>query len=392
MRVDHDLLVVGAGLFGLTIAHRAATELGLRVLLVDRRAHLGGNAFSEFEPETGIEVHRYGSHLFHTSNERVWHYVNQFTDFTDYRHTVWTTHRGRTYSMPVNLGTITSFFGRSLSPEQARRLIAEQAAEINPDQVQNLQDKAISLIGRPLYEALIQGYTAKQWQTDPQLLPADIINRLPVRYTFENRYFNDRYEGLPAQGYAVWLQKMANDELIEVRLNSDFFEFRDELPPHLPVVYTGPLDTFFDHRHGHLSWRTLDFKLEVKAVGDFQGTSVMNYADSDVPHTRIHEFRHLHPERDYPADRTVVMKEFSRFAEPGDEPYYPVNAAADRTKLIKYRQLAQDVTNTIFGGRLGTYQYLDMHMAIASALSVFDNQLIPHFRDGQPLKANCSTL
>ena len=377
---DHDLVVVGAGLFGLTVAERAATELGLRVLVLDRRDHVGGNAWSDREPVTGIEVHRYGAHLFHTSNERVWEYVNRFTSFTGYQHRVFSVFKDRVYPMPINLGTMCEYFGEYLTPDQARARVAEQAAEVPACEAGNLEDKAISLVGRPLYEAFVRGYTAKQWQTDPRELSPDIITRLPVRYTFDNRYFADRYEGLPADGYAAWMTRMAETPGVEVRLGVDFFDVRDSLPAGAPVVYTGPLDRYFDYAEGALSWRTLDFQQEVLPVGDFQGTPVMNYADEDVPYTRIHEFRHFHPERDYPDDRTVVVREYSRFAGEGDEPYYPVNTTTDRERLERYRERARAEKGVLFGGRLGTYQYLDMHMAIASALTMFDNTLTPHFR------------
>jgi UDP-galactopyranose mutase len=384
----YDLIVVGSGFFGLTIAERAATQLDKRVLVLDRRDHIGGNAYSEAEPETGIEVHRYGAHLFHTSNKRVWDYVNQFTDFTDYQHRVFTKHQGQIYSLPFNLGLLCQFFGRAFSPDEAKALVAEQASEIDTAQAQNLEEKAVSLIGRPLYEAFIRGYTAKQWQTDPKELPAANIARLPVRYTFNNRYFNDTYEGLPVDGYTAWLRRMADHPNIEVRLGTDYFEVRDELPGDTPTVYTGPLDRYFDYSAGELGWRTLDFETEVVPTGDFQGTSVMNYADEAVPYTRIHEFRHFHPERDYPTDRTVVVREYSRFAESGDEPYYPINTSDDREKLASYRALAKQEANqrkVLFGGRLGTYKYLDMHMAIGSALSMFDNKIAPYFTEGRSL-------
>lgn len=391
---EFDLLVVGSGFFGLTVAERAATQLGRRVLVVEQRSHLGGNAYSELEPATGIEIHRYGAHLFHTSNARVWDYVRQFTDFTDYQHRVFAMHGGQAYQFPMGLGLVCQFFGRYFSPSEARALIAEQAAEIPSSDVHNLEEKAISLIGRPLYEAFVKGYTAKQWQTDPRDLPASTINRLPVRYTFDNRYFNDTWEGLPVDGYTAWLERMAADDRIEVRLNTDWFDVRDELrrrSPSAPVVYTGPLDRYFDYVEGRLGWRTLDFEMEVLDCGDFQGTPVMNYNDTDVPYTRIHEFRHFHPERDYPDDKTVIVREYSRFAEVGDEPYYPINAESDRAILAAYRSRARAETakaGVLFGGRLGTYQYLDMHMAIASALSMYDNILAPHLRDGAPLAAD----
>jgi UDP-galactopyranose mutase len=294
----------------------------------------------------------------------------------------------------MNLALINQFFGRSHTPGEARALIAEQAGEIDTDDAKNLEEKAISLIGRPLYEAFIKGYTAKQWQTDPRELDAAIITRLPVRYTFNNRYFNDTYEGLPVDGYTAWLERMADHPNIDVRLDVDYFDVRDAIPARTPTVYTGPLDRYFDYTEGELGWRTLDFETEVVPVGDFQGTSVMNYNDVEVPYTRIHEFRHFHPERDYPTDRTVIVREYSRFADTGDETYYPINTGDDREKLTRYRELARKETanaNVLFGGRLGTYKYLDMHMAIGSALTMFDNRIIPYFTAGKPLSGTDST-
>ncbi len=380
-----DLVVVGSGFFGLTVAERAATELGLRVLVLERRAHIGGNAYSEPDQDTGIEVHVYGSHLFHTSNPRVWEYANQFTAFTGYRHHVYSNYGGQVFPMPINLGTINQFFDAAYSPDEARRLVTAQADEVAAGAARNLEEKAVSLIGRPLYEAFIRGYTAKQWQTDPTSLPAEIIARLPVRYTYDNRYFSDTYEGLPVDGYTAWLQRMADHPNIEVRLGSDFFDHKHDIVGQVPVVYTGPVDRYFDYVEGELGWRTLDFEREVVPTGDYQGTSVMNYADESVPYTRIHEFRHLHPERDYPADASVIMREYSRFAATGDEPYYPINTPEDRARLLAYRDLARGETGVVFGGRLGSYRYLDMHMAIGSALSRWANVVRPHFAEGSAL-------
>src|SRR6195952_28282 len=366
-----DLIIVGSGFFGLTIAERVASQLGKRVLVVDRRPHLGGNAYSEAEPQTGIEVHKYGAHLFHTSNKRVWDYVRQFTDFTGYQHRVYAMHNGQAYQFPMGLGLVSQFFGKYFTPEEARKLIAEQASEIATAEASNLEEKAISLIGRPLYEAFVKGYTAKQWQTDPRDLPAANIARLPVRYTFDNRYFNATYEGLPAAGSTARLENMAADERIEVCLDTDWFDVRDQLraeSPSAPVVYTGPLDRYFDYAEGRLGWRTLDFELEVlNDRGDFQGTPVMNYNDLDVPYTRIHEFRHFHPERDYPTDKTVVVREYSRFAESGDEPYYPINTPEDRAKLEIYRELAKKEAaekRVLFGGGRGKYKNPENTQAI----------------------------
>ena len=388
--MNHDIVIVGSGLFGLTIAERCANELGLKVLVIDKHDHIGGNAYSEPDPRTGIEIHKYGAHLFHTSNERVWEYVNRFTSFTPYVHHVYTTHDGVVYPMPINLGTINQFFSAAYSPDEARALVAEQAGELAGKDPENLNDKGISLIGRPLYEAFIKDYTGKQWQTDPKDLPASIISRLPVRYTYDNRYFNDTHEGLPTNGYTAWLEKMVDHPGIEVALGVDFF---DESQPYnktalrgrVPIVYTGPLDRYFDYSAGALSWRTIDLATEYPDTGDFQGTSVMNYPDADREYTRIIEPRHFHPERDYPADKTVIMKEYSRFAEEGDEPYYPIASPSDRSTLAAYREMSAGEKDVLFGGRLGSYQYLDMHMAIGSALSVFDNRIAPHFRDGAAL-------
>ncbi|WP_198284310.1 UDP-galactopyranose mutase [Saccharomonospora xinjiangensis] len=383
-----DLVVVGSGFFGLTVAERAASQLDKRVLVLERRDHIGGNAYSEAEPETGIEVHRYGAHLFHTSNKRVWDYVNQFTDFTGYQHRVFAKYQGQVYTFPMNLHLINQFFGKSHSPDEARELIADQASEIDTKDAKNLEEKAVSLIGRPLYEAFVKGYTAKQWQTDPKELSPSIITRLPVRYNFNNRYFNDTYEGLPVDGYTAWLERMADHPNIEVRTGVDYFEVRDEIPEGTPTVYTGPLDRYFGYSEGRLGWRTLDFEQEVVPTGDYQGTAVMNYNDADVPYTRIHEFRHFHPEREYPTDKTVIVREYSRFAEDDDEPYYPINTPENRDKLERYRELAKKEAaerNVLFGGRLGTYKYLDMHMAIGSALSAFDNKIAPHLTEGAPL-------
>ncbi len=384
----YDLVVVGSGFFGLTVAERCAAELGKKVLVLERRHHIGGNAYSEAEPETGIEIHRYGAHLFHTSNKRVWDYVNRFTEFTGYQHRVFAKVGDQVYAFPMNLALINQFFGRSHSPDEARALIAEQSSEVDTKSAANLEEKAISLVGRPLYEAFVKGYTAKQWQTDPTELDASIITRLPVRYTFDNRYFNDTYEGLPVDGYTAWLERMADHPNIDVRLDTDYFDVRDEIPAGTPVVYTGPLDLYFDHSEGELGWRTLDFEMSVEDTGDYQGTSVVNYNDQDVPFTRILEFRHMHPERDYPKDKTVIVREYSRFAESGDEPYYPINTADDRAKLERYRELARKETanrNVVFGGRLGTYKYLDMHMAIGSALTMFENRLVPFFTENRAL-------
>jgi UDP-galactopyranose mutase len=376
-------VIVGSGFFGLTVAEQIASELDLPVAILEKRDHIGGNAYSSIDPETGIEIHEYGSHLFHTSNEKVWEYVNRFTSFNNYVHKVKTTSNSQVYSIPINLHTINQFLGRALSPDQAREWLSfsreeEKEIAVSP----NFETKAISLVGKPLYEAFIKGYTEKQWQTDPKLLPQEIITRLPVRMNYDDRYFNDTYEGLPLNGYLKWMENMIKSPKIEVFTGLDFFEIKNQLQKKQQVIYTGPIDRYFNYREGVLGWRTLDFKKQLIETDDFQGTSVMNYADLDVPHTRVHEFKHLHPEREYAPNKTIVMYEYSRHSGEKDEPYYPVNSPIDRAMLEKYRELAELEENTFFGGRLGRYQYLDMHMAISSALQLA-GEIIEAFKAGK---------
>ena len=395
-----DVLVVGAGIFGLTVAERLATQQGKRVLVVDKRDHIGGNAYSEFDTETGIECHKYGAHLFHTSDETVWRYVNQFTKFTGYVHHVYAMYqrkdaeRPEVFPMPVNLGTINQFFRSNYTPDEARELIARQAKN-NPAakenrQPVNLAEQGISLIGESLFNAFIKNYTAKQWQTPAEELSPEIIKRLPVRYTYNNRYFKDTYEGLPQDGYEAWFQRMIeagnkSRGSVTVKLKTDYFKdanikrLRDD---GVMTIYTGPIDQFYDYQFGELSWRSLKLDKEVANVHDFQGCPVMNYNDLEPKFTRIHEFKHFHPERaddvvkwpgyapDY--NKTVIVREYSKAWQQGDEPYYPINTTKDKAKLAKYQDLAQaDKSKQIyFGGRLGEYAYYDMDKSFASALKL----------------------
>lgn len=385
--MNYDVLIVGAGLFGLTMAERLTNELGKNVLLIDKRNHLGGNCYSEFEPTTNIECHKYGAHLFHTSNQEVWDYVNRFTSFTGYVHKVYTTHDGEVYPLPINLGTINQFFHSAYTPAEARAKIAEQAASA-PAEPSNLAEQGISLIGKPLFDAFIKNYTAKQWQTPAEELSPSIIKRLPVRYNYDNRYFNNTYEGLPTDGYAAWFQKMVEScgDRLEVRLETDFFDDPDIQQLRADgifTIYTGPIDRYYDYKFGELKWRSLEFEREVLDVDDFQGCPVMNYADLDPQYTRIHEFKHFHPERTndaYAPDsgRTVIVREYSKTWTRDDEPYYPVNTADDRARLAQYQDLAAQDTNLLFGGRLGEYAYYDMDVTIASALAKF-NEIRSHF-------------
>ena len=374
---DYSFVIAGSGFFGAVMAERIATVLGQPVLVLERRDHFGGNSFSERDPATGIEFHRYGTHLFHTSQADVWTWINRFTAFNNYRHRVLTRHANRMYTMPINLMTLNNFFGVDLKPSEAEAFIAERAGAEHFADPQNFEEKAISLIGRELYEAFIQTYTAKQWETDPKLLPAETIKRLPVRFNYNDFYFNDIYEGLPLDGYHAIFERIFADPLIDVVCDCDFFDVRPELRRDARIIYTGPIDRYFDYRFGSLGWRTLDFEIERPAVEDFQGASVVNYPDADVRFTRIHEFKHLHPERRHSRDHTLIMREYSRFAAREDEPYYPINTPSDRGLYDAYADLAARETNVIFGGRLGTYRYLDMHQAIGAALKAFDNELLP---------------
>jgi UDP-galactopyranose mutase len=381
-----DIVIVGSGFFGATLAERCANELKLRVLVIESRNHVGGNAWSETDPDTGIEVHTYGSHLFHTNSERVWNYLQEFSGFSTYRHRVIVNHKNRFFTMPMNLGTLSTLFGRFFSPSEAKALIAAEVAESGIKSPTNLEEKAISLVGRSMYEAFIKGYTTKQWQTPLTSLPPDIITRLPVRMTFDDFYFNDRYEGLPLRGYGQVFQSMFSSDRIKVLTGLDFFDVRPSIPKSTPIIYTGPVDRYFDYKAGVLGWRTLDFEREIVAAGDFQGASVVNYPDLEVPYTRIHEFRHLHPERSYQTEKTVIFREYSRFAGAKDDPYYPINTPADKSGYDVYREMADAESNVIFGGRLGTYRYLDMHQAIGAALQVYDTAIVPHFTVGASLK------
>lgn len=369
-----DVLVVGAGLYGLTMA-RSLAEAGRQVLVLERREHVGGNAYSYTDPDTNIEVHRYGAHIFHTNNRRVWDFVRGFCDWEPYEHRVLTRHGGRVFPMPISLATINAFYGGSLSPDAAMGLVKEEARRARLDgkitNPANLEEWAVCQIGRPLYEAFIRGYTEKQWQTDPRELPASTITRLPVRYNYDTRYFSDKFQAMPRPGYGVLAERIADHPNIEVRLNTPFYPRGSGAP----VVYTGPLDAYFDHDEGRLRWRTLDFRAQWLPTQDFQGTAVMNEADADVPYTRTIEFRHFHPERTLFTERTLIAREYSREAGLSDEPYYPVNTAADRDLLLRYRARAREEQGVHFGGRLGTYQYLDMHMAIASALTSADDMI-----------------
>lgn len=368
-------IVVGAGIFGSVMAERIASVLREPVVVIEKRNHIGGNCYSEIDAETGIECHRYGSHIFHTSDDAVWKYISQFDSFTGYRHKVLAASGGKIYFMPTNLKTLCDIHQRFITPAEAQQLLTEEKTD--PALATNLEEKAIALIGKDLYQQFIHGYTAKQWEKDPRDLPPEIISRLPVRTNFNIDYFSDPYQGVPRNGYFKLFEKLLSNPQITLLTNTDFRSFRHEISPDSTIVYTGMIDEFFDYRFGTLEWRSLRFEWETHHCRDFQGTSVVNYTDVEVPFTRIHEFKHYHPERrePYESDKTVICKEYSRTWSRGMEAYYPVNTDRNQALLKQYQELAGKTPNIIFGGRLGCYRYWDMDKAILAALNCFESQI-----------------
>ena len=368
-------IVVGAGVFGSVIAERIASVLNEPVTVIEKRGHTGGNCHSEIDPATGIECHRYGSHIFHTSSERVREYMARFCSFTNYRHKVLAVSQGRIYFMPINLKTLCDIYQRYITPSEAQKLLS--SGRTDPALAKNLEEKAIALIGTDLYGKFIKGYTEKQWEKPPRELPPDIISRLPVRTNFNTDYFNDPYQGVPKDGYFKLFENLLSNPRIEVLLNTSFQSVRDEIPADATIVYTGMIDEFFDYRFGTLEWRSLRFEWETLDQADFQGTTVVNYTDAEVPYTRIHEFKHYHPERRIPFElnKTVICREYSRSWSRGMEAYYPVNTPGNQALLKQYQDLAEQTPNIVFGGRLGCYRYWDMDKAVLAALDCFETQI-----------------
>ena len=378
---NNTVVIVGAGFYGSVMAERFANELGWKVVLLEKRNHVGGNCWSCPDPDTGVEVHAYGPHIFHTSHEVGWKYLNRFTAFNNYRHTVWASRKGKVYPLPFGLAAINLLLGRRLSPAEARAWMQAEVAREGIAEPSNLEEKALSLIGRTLYEAFVKEYTEKHWGMKATELPAYIITRLPVRFTYDVGYYNDRWQGIPTDGYGALFKKMLAHPNIEVRLNVDYFSVRNSLPPHGLMVYTGPIDRFFDYKHGRLGWRSVRFEKQVLDVEDYQGTSVMNECDGEVPFTRTHEFKHFTPERKF--GKTVIFRETSFAPGPEDDVYYPVRTVADLAVREKYKAEAATVPHVIFGGRLGAYAYLDMENTVSHALETFDAlKLKPGFASG----------
>lgn len=367
-----DYVVVGAGLFGSVFAQQA-TEAGRTVAVIDRRNHIGGNCFTSTDEETGINVHAYGTHIFHTNSERVWWYMNRFTEFNSYHHTVLTNLGGDLYPMPINLTTLNHFFGKRLTPSDAATFLERLREPI--EHPANLEEKARSLVGTALYDAFIAGYTTKHWGRHPRDLPANIITRLPVRTSHESGYFSDRYQGIPTHGYTPIFERMLRKA--DVFLDTDYMN--DKVYWHArarrKLVYSGPIDAYFEHTYGRLSWRSVNHEVQVIDEPDYQGIAVMNFADASVPYTRIHEPRHLHPELagTMSAEKTIIQREYS--GDDASNPSYPVNAQSDKAMLRQYRTLASGEDHVIFGGRLASYAYYDMHQVVGAALTAAKGEL-----------------
>lgn len=364
----YDYLIVGSGLFGSIFAYEAGKK-GKQCLVVEKRDHIGGNIYTK-EVE-GIQVHQYGAHIFHTSNREVWEYVQQFAEFNRYTNSPVANYKGEIYNLPFNMNTFNKLWG-VVTPAEAKAKIEEQAAAYRTEHPANLEEQALNLVGKDIYEKLIKGYTEKQWGHRATELPPEIIKRLPVRYIYDNNYFNDIYQGIPIGGYTAMIEKMLAKA--EVRLGVDYLEHKDELDALAEkVVYTGPIDAYYGYQFGELEYRSVSFEMEVLDQPNYQGNAVVNYTEYEVPYTRIIEHKHFEFGTQ---DKTVISREYPAAWKKGDEPYYPVNNEKNNMLYHSYEELAKEEKKVIFGGRLGTYKYMDMHHVVAEALRVTKEELI----------------
>ena len=363
----YDYLIVGAGLFGAVFAHEAAKR-GRKCLVIDRRDHIAGNAYTE--SIEGINVHKYGAHIFHTSNKEVWDYVNQFAEFNHYINSPVAVYGDELYNLPFNMNTFSKMWNIK-TPAEAKAIIASQVEKENIGEPENLEQQALKLVGRDIYEKLVKGYTEKQWGRSCTELPAFIIRRLPCRFIYDNNYFNDRYQGIPEGGYTQIVEKMLEGS--EVRLGVDYFDFIKENPDIAEkTLYTGMIDEFFGYRLGILQYRSVRFETEVLDTDNYQGNAVVNYTEREVPFTRIIEHKHFEFGKQ---EKTVISREYSSEWKPGVDPYYPINDEKNGALYAEYKKLAETVPNVIFGGRLGEYKYYDMDKVIASALELVKKEL-----------------
>jgi UDP-galactopyranose mutase len=368
---NYDYLIVGCGPYGAVWAHEAA-KAGKRVLIIEKRSHIGGNMYTR--KDHGINVHEYGAHIFHTDNKEVWDYINQFTEFNGYINQVVANYKGELYNLPFNMNTFYQMWGVK-TPAEAQEKIASQRAEAGiVGHPKNLEEQAISLIGVDIYQKLIKGYTEKQWGRSATELPSFIIRRLPVRFTFDNNYFNHRYQGVPVDGYTTIFDKMLDSELIDVQLDTDFFEDKETYVKEFPkIVYTGMIDQFFDYKFGELEYRSVRFESELLKEENHQGNAVINYTDRETPYTRIMEWKHFDNQSD--EGYTILTKEYPQEWDRSKEAYYPVNDQKNTDIFKQYSKEARKCENIIFGGRLGNYQYYDMDMVIAVALKAVKKEL-----------------
>ncbi|WP_028226695.1 UDP-galactopyranose mutase [Paraburkholderia ferrariae] len=357
--------IVGAGFTGAVLAYRLARE-GYSVDVFDTRPHLAGNCHSERDADTGVMVHVYGPHIFHTNDEQVWKFVNQFDEFMPFVNRVKAIVKGRVYTLPINLLTINQFFGKALSPSEAKEFLAS-LGDKSIETPQNFEEQALKFVGRDLYEAFFLGYTTKQWGMHPTELQASILKRLPVRFNYDDNYYNSAFQGMPKNGYTYIVEKLLDHPSIKVHLNERFD--RAQAGEYAHVFYSGPIDGWFGYKDGRLGYRTLDFEAS-RHDGDYQGNAVINYCDVDVPWTRISEHKHFAPWESH--ERTLIFKEHSRFCGENDVPYYPIRLAKEKTMLKHYVDLANQERGVSFVGRLGTYRYLDMHVTIREALDAAD--------------------
>lgn len=367
----YDYLVVGAGLFGATFAYEAAKR-GKRIKVIEKRDHIAGNIYTK--EVDGIQVHQYGAHIFHTSNKEVWDYVNQFAEFNRYTNSPVANYKGEMYNLPFNMNTFSQMWGVR-TPAEAMAKINEQRQEMAGKEPQNLEEQAISLIGRDIYEKIIKGYTEKQWGQKATELPAFIIRRLPVRLVYDNNYFNDTYQGIPVGGYTQIVEKMLDSDLIDVETGVDFFDKKNEYLKDYPkIVFTGMIDQFFDYQLGELQYRSLRFETEEKNIGNYQGNAVINYTDAETPYTRIIEHKHFEFGKG-DKDKTVITREYPADWHRGDEPYYPINNQRNNELYKQYAKLAsEEANNVIFGGRLGQYRYYNMDQVLHAALTAVNKE------------------
>jgi UDP-galactopyranose mutase len=365
-----DFLIIGSGFYGSVLAERISYVLKKKVIIIDKRDHIGGNCFSEIDKKTKIEYHKYGTHIFHTSSEKVWKYISNFCNLNSYRHQVLSSYKNKIYQLPINLETINSFFNKNLSPDEAKKMLEQKTKKYKKKSYENFEEKAKAEIGTELYRAFIKEYTNKQWGKDPKELPAAIFNRLPLRYNYKEDYFlNCKYQGIPNLGYTNIFEKLLSGKNIKIVKNEKFNLFENKYNVKYLTIYTGPLDELFNYKFGKLEWRSLKFKKEIYDVNDFQGNSVINFPQIKYKFTRIHEPKHLHTERNYSREKTLIIKEFP--VNNPKEPYYPINTSINREIHRKYKELASKIKNFDFGGRLADYAYYDMDMTISAALVKF---------------------